>query len=137
MNTTTLPLILMIEDNQGDALLFEEAMRERNSAMPVRLAVAKTVAEGLLAADQLADSNDLPCLFLVDLHMPQQDGRAFLRFVVGDPRFAQIPVVILTSSQREFDRQECLRMGATAYQVKPSDWHGYLDLLDTLKKYWA
>ena len=38
MNATTLPLILMIEDNQGDALLFEEAMREKNSALPVRLA---------------------------------------------------------------------------------------------------
>jgi two-component system response regulator len=137
MNTTSLPLVLMVEDNQGDAWLFHEALREKTSPVPVRLVVAKTVAEGIQVALGLADSGDLPCLFLMDLHMPREDGRTFLRFLVADQRFAGIPAVMLTSSRREFDRQECLHLGAYAYQVKPNDWTSYLELIDSLQKYWA
>ena len=137
MNTTSLPIVLMVEDNEGDSLLFQEALREKTSSVPVRLMVAKTVAEGIQVAVGLADTGDLPCLFLVDLHMPREDGRTFLRFVVADQRFSGIPAVMMTSSQREFDRQECLQLGAHAYQVKPNDWNSYLDLIVTLQKYWA
>ena len=30
-----------------------------------------------------------------------------------------------------------LGLGAHAYQVKPSDWNSYLELIDVLQKYWT
>ena len=98
--------------------------------------VAKTVTDAIQIASRLSNDGESPCLFLVDLHMPQQDGRSFLQYVGADKRFSGIPTVVLTSSQREHDRQECMHLGAHAYQVKPSNWDDYLQLIDTLTKYW-
>lgn len=129
------PAILMLEDNRGDAVLFQEALRERGNR--VRLVVARTVEEGTKTLSRLVSEGDAPCLILVDLHMPRQDGRAFLDFAGTDERFARIPTIMLTSSQREFDREECLRLGADSFLVKPSDWTSYLKLVDSFKSYWT
>lgn len=132
---TSEPFILMVEDNRGDALLFQEALRERGSS--VRLVVARSVEEGTQILTQMAADGEFPCLILVDLHIPRQDGRAFLILLGSDDRFARIPTIMLSSSQREFDREECLRLGADSFQVKPSDWLSYLALVDSFKSYWA
>jgi CheY-like chemotaxis protein len=129
------PFVMMIEDNRGDALLFQEALRERDSS--VTLVVARSVDEGIRSISELADAGRLPCLILVDLHMPRQDGRAFLNFLAGDGRFTGVPAIMLTSSQRVLDRDECLRLGAAAFRVKPCDWTSYLELVDSFKAYWS
>ncbi len=74
-----------------------------------------------------------PTIVLLDLHLPQVDGKEVLRQIKALPHGADIPVVIVTSSTNPTDRRETLALGADAYFVKPSDLHEFLWLGEVIK----
>jgi two-component system cell cycle response regulator DivK len=61
----------------------------------------------------------LPDLILLDLHMPVLDGFAAFRELRGDARFAATPIVALTASAMQGDRELALSAGFTGYLAKP------------------
>ena len=60
-----------------------------------------------------------PAVVLLDLVMPQQDGKHALREILAHD--ADAKVVILSSLGAQNDIEECLRMGAKSYLQKPID----------------
>ena len=60
-----------------------------------------------------------PDLILLDLHMPLMDGFEVVREIRARPEWSKIPVVALTASAMEGDRERALREGFTAYITKP------------------
>lgn len=64
-------------------------------------------------------------LILLDLIMPTMSGLEVLEAIKGDPRFASIPVIVLTNLGHEADIEAGLALGADDYivknQAKPSD----------------
>jgi two-component system cell cycle response regulator DivK len=60
-----------------------------------------------------------PDLILLDLHMPGLDGFGVVKELRRDTHFATIPVVALTASAMQSDRQRALSAGFTAYITKP------------------
>lgn len=62
----------------------------------------------------------LPSLIILDLNMPQLDGRQTLQRLKAHPRYSHIPVAIVSTSSSKIDREVCQRLGATAFLVKPS-----------------
>lgn len=60
-----------------------------------------------------------PDVVLLDLVMPQLEGRHALREILQHDRTAK--VVILSSLGAQDDIEECLRMGAASYLQKPID----------------
>lgn len=60
-----------------------------------------------------------PCLILLDLHMPHMDGSAFGRKLSQDPKFAAIPVVIISADEEI--AKEATALGALNYVQKPVD----------------
>jgi CheY-like chemotaxis protein len=61
----------------------------------------------------------LPALILLDLMMPKMDGFETLRRLKADPRFAKIPVIILTARKEREDMDRALGLGAVEYITKP------------------
>lgn len=61
----------------------------------------------------------LPDLIVLDLHMPMLDGFGVLQELRRDPRFAATPIVALTASAMQGDRQRALSAGFTSYIAKP------------------
>jgi CheY-like chemotaxis protein len=59
-------------------------------------------------------------LVVLDLNMQVKDGRTVLQDLKSDPAFANIPVVVLTTSDNPEDIEYCLQNGAAAYYQKPS-----------------
>lgn len=127
-----LPRVLIVEDNPGDVFLFEECLRE--SRTNIDLQVAREVDEGMTF---LAPGQPVPCLTLVDLHLPRRDGRQLLMFVREQSYLAGMPAVVLSSSQRPADHDACLSLGAREVLIKPYDWNGYAQLVANLSRYWA
>src|SRR5688572_19017424 len=126
MKSSSLPRVLIVEDNPGDIFLFEECVREY--APPLEILVAKEVDEGIRL---LAPENGpVPCLALIDLHLPKRDGKHLLSFVREQPRLSDMPAVVLSSSQRAADRESALSLGAREVLIKPSDWGGYCKLVN-------
>ena len=65
--------------------------------------------------------------------MKVKDGKTTLRELKADPAFANIPVVILSTSSDERDMEFCKRNGAAAYFRKPSSILGLIEIMRTLR----
>lgn len=58
-------------------------------------------------------------LILTDINMPDINGLELINFVRSDPRYAGIPMVIISTEKSEEDKKRGLAMGANAYVTKP------------------
>ena len=67
-----------------------------------------------------------PDLMLLDLNLPRASGLEVLGRLRGSKRCASLPVIVMTSSNREKDRADTAALGATAYFLKPSGYEAFL-----------
>jgi two-component system response regulator len=70
---------------------------------------------------------------LLDLNLPQLDGKEVLRHIKAIPLGAEIHVVVVTSSKNPTDQQETLGLGADAYFAKPYHLNEFMQLGDLIK----
>jgi two-component system phosphate regulon response regulator PhoB len=62
---------------------------------------------------------DPPDLIIVDVMMPGLNGHEVAQCLTGDPRTAQVPILMLSAKGQARDVDEGLASGARAYVVKP------------------
>jgi DNA-binding response OmpR family regulator len=60
-----------------------------------------------------------PSLVILDLNLPRRSGAEVLKRIRDSLRCNRVPVLILTSSENQRDREEVARLGASRYVVKP------------------
>jgi CheY-like chemotaxis protein len=60
-----------------------------------------------------------PDLIVLDLHMPGLDGFGVLTELRGDADFAHTPIMALTASAMQGDRERALAAGFSSYVSKP------------------
>ena len=73
---------------------------------------------------------EFPKVILLDLKIPKMSGLEILRRLKGHERIRLIPVVMLTSSQKESDILESYRLGVNSYLVKPVDYDEYFRVVE-------
>src|SRR5437763_3495373 len=131
--------ILLVEDNPADIKITQRALRE--SAVPVELLVVRDGQEAvdyLLRQGEHATSPNWrsPDLILLDLNLPRMNGREVLERIRATPSLKTVPVVVLTTSKRHEDVQEMYAAGANTYIEKPQDFARFVQVLQTIQKYW-
>ena len=62
---------------------------------------------------------ETPDLILLDLQMPRRTGYEVLGELRKDPRHAELPIIAITASAMQGDRERALAAGFTAYLAKP------------------
>jgi CheY-like chemotaxis protein len=62
-----------------------------------------------------------PDAVLLDIHIPGGGGETLLREIRSDPELAELPVIALTASAMQGDRERFLSEGFTGYLSKPID----------------
>ncbi len=60
-----------------------------------------------------------PDLVLLDIMMPGVSGLELCRYLRRDPRYRELPVVIISAKSQPEDIREGMNAGATAYLTKP------------------
>jgi two-component system response regulator RegX3 len=101
------PRILFVEDERSISEPFSKALA-REGFEPH---VAGTAARAIELAESLE-----PDLILLDLHLPDGDGRDVCRAIRAR---SGVPIIILTARGTETDRIVGLELGADDYVVKP------------------
>src|SRR5262249_45472001 len=74
-------------------------------------------ADGVEAIQCARDSK--PDLIILDLHMPGVDGFGVIQELRADDRFAATPIIALTASAMQRDRERAISAGFTSYITKP------------------
>lgn len=64
-------------------------------------------------------SADMPDLVVLDVMMPHTDGLTVLEYIRGHDTLEELPVVMLTSRNREEDIVQALDAGADDFVAKP------------------
>ena len=104
--------ILVIEDDLLSARLVERALTGPGR----KVLVAGSVAQ----AEEALRENDV-ALILLDLILPDQDGRQLLVRLRERPRTAGTPVFVMSAKLGSQPKTECFALGADAYFEKPLD----------------
>jgi two-component system, chemotaxis family, response regulator Rcp1 len=128
----TLIDILLVEDNDGDARLAEELLREGRVPSRVFRVVDGEEAMAFLRKEGSYAGAPCPHLVLLDLNMPRKDGREVLAEIRGDERLKGIPVVVLTTSNDEDDIFRMMSLGASGYIKKSVDLGQFLKALRSI-----
>ncbi len=128
--------ILLVEDNEGDARLAIEALKEGKVCN--NLYHVKDGVEAIAFLNQQGEYADLPSpdLILLDLNLPRKDGREVLAEIKEDPNLRHIPVVVLTTSQAEQDLVETYDLHANAFVTKPLDLERFIEVVQAIEEFW-
>jgi len=131
---THIPTIVYVEDNAGDAVLLEEALREGNHA--AQLMVIDRGDKALRYFQIKATAGDLPpphCI-LLDARLPCVAGSQLLRFIRGSKIYDDTPVYIFASPNDYEDLIQAQEVSKESFITKCSSWDGFLHLADLLMK---
>jgi diguanylate cyclase (GGDEF)-like protein len=104
--------ILVIEDDH----LTQALVRDILEAERWRVLIADTAE----AARELIEQENIS-LILLDLLLPDADGREILLRLRADPRTAFLPVIVLTAKDDTVSQSECYALGADGFLAKPVD----------------
>ncbi len=111
------PKILLVEDTEDDAFLFQRALRQSGVAHDVT-----HVTEGGLAIQHLTDAArtaSLPDLVFLDLKMPMLNGFEVLTWIRDQKFNPPMDVAVLSGSENAGDMEHARSLGADDYYVKP------------------
>jgi CheY-like chemotaxis protein len=125
--------IIVVEDNPVDIYLIRWVLTAHE--LSHELHVIDNGDHALDYVNHLAqqERRRSPTIMLLDLNLPQRDGKEILQRVKAIPQGSDVRVVIVTSSNNPADRQETLVMGADAYFVKPFHLNEFMALGDLIK----
>lgn len=121
--------ILIVEDDVRNVYSLTSVLEPRGAVIQI----ARNGREALGALDESTqDPSAAIDLVLMDVMMPVMDGLEATRQIRTDPRWAKLPIVMLTAKAMPDDQQRCIEAGASDYMSKPID----VDKLLSLVRVW-
>jgi chemotaxis family two-component system response regulator Rcp1 len=128
--------ILLVEDNEGDARLAKEAMRDSKIRNTLHHVTDGEEALAFLRKEGKYSQVPRPDLILLDLNLPKKDGRQVLAEIKVDEDLKRIPVVILTVSSAEEDILKVYNLHANCYITKPIDFTQFMKVVRSVEDFW-
>lgn len=128
---------LVVEDNDDHARLIDLAFEREGLTDRVDRVRSGLDAITYLRREGRYADRPLPDLVLLDLKLEGgMDGHEVLEVIRADERLATIPVIVLSTSDMDADREKAYRRGANSYLAKPLDYEELIDLVRMLNRYW-
>jgi len=128
---TTTSKILYADDDSDDQYLLNESIV--SSGLKADMVYVTNGQEAISYIEHTSDA--LPSLVILDLNMPKMNGRETLRYLKAHPRYHDIPVIILSTSENKRERDACAAQGALSYFVKPRQMQDYDTIVKVCQSY--
>jgi len=119
--------------SRGKVLVVEDSVITRDLERSILQAAnyeVEVAADGAEALNRLSEGDF--DLVMTDISMPRMGGIELVGRMKADERLSAIPVIIISSQDREEDRRRGLEVGASAYLGKNS--FDQMQLLDTVQR---
>lgn len=132
--------VLLVEDNPDHAELTLRALREGNLLNDIFwVKDGEEALDFLYHRGRYSDNHTAPRpgLILLDIRLPKVDGHEVLRRVKADEDLRSIPVVMMTTSEREDEISESYRAGANSFVSKPVRFMDFMEKVKSVKLYWV
>ena len=103
--------ILVVEDDEKIAFLLNFILTRQNYKVVKQ-------EDGQKASEWIA-TNDAPSLVLLDIMLPYKDGYALLSEMRANPKWKDVPVLMLTAKAQGDEITRAFDQGANDYLIKP------------------
>jgi CheY-like chemotaxis protein len=131
--------ILLIEDEEAHAELTKRAIRKAGNANRIDV-----LTNGEEAIDYIFNRGKytnkkkypMPGLIMLDIKLPGIDGIEVLRQIKASPVLKKIPVIMLTTSDREEDISRSYNNYANSYLTKPVGYKEFEERIMQVDSYW-
>ncbi|WP_264754025.1 response regulator [Marinobacter sp. LQ44] len=129
----------MADDDPEDRELTKEAFRESKSVNPLYFVENGEELMNYLYRTHPYNDKDhpFPDLILLDLNMPKLDGQECLKRIKKDPELRHIPILVLTTSNREEEVFRSYDLGASSFITKPVDFEKLISEVKVINNYWC
>jgi CheY-like chemotaxis protein len=128
--------ILLVEDNEGDILLMNEALSEAKFIHTMEVARDGVQAIQLLEEKAQNRPSGLPDIILLDINLPKKNGHEVLASVKNNPTLKKIPIIVLTTSSSELDVLKAYDMHANCYIIKPIGVDDFMQVINNIETFW-
>ena len=127
--------VLLVEDSPGDIRLTQEAFRDADPSIDLRVAADGVEAMAFLRRQGVHAVAPRPDFILLDLNLPKMDGREVLAHIKEDDDLKTIPTVILTTSDAEADIMTSYQLQANCYVSKPVQLEEFESLVKSINDF--
>jgi len=117
--------ILGIDDNATNRLVLERTLIKHHA----RIDVLPSGTQAMAALQAAQAENDPYLLILLDMQMPELDGKETLRIIKSSAIGQNVEVVILTSMGKRGDADNLKELGCAGYLVKPVRQHQLIEII--------
>lgn len=121
--------ILLVEDDQDDVELMQDALRDKGVKFQMNV-----IKQGDKVLPFLKSCKTFPNIILLDLNLPKMHGREVLSRIKLSDDYRHIPIAILTTSSSLTEKEFCLSAGANDFLTKPSTVEGFNKTIELIKK---
>ncbi len=128
--------ILLVEDSPSDIDLTKEALDEGQVIHELFVVEDGVAAMQFLKKEGAYADVPRPDLILLDLNLPQKDGREVLAEIKDDPTLKRLPVIVLTTSADEEDICSTYEHYVNCYITKPVNVDEFIRVVRSLGEFW-
>jgi CheY-like chemotaxis protein len=111
-------VLLLADDDIDDTEMFCEAVANIDKNI-----VCHCAPDGRQALQMLNELSEKPNIIFLDVNMPVMNGWQCLKLLKEDSRHKQIPVIIVSTSSHQRERDIAGDLGALCYLTKPNDFN--------------
>lgn len=128
--------ILLVEDNEGDIVLIQEALDEGRVANNISICRDGEKAIHYLSREgEYADAIK-PDLVILDINLPRKNGHEVLEFIKEADHLKQTPVIMLTTSSLDADIAQSYMKHANCYITKPLEVDDFMKAVMEIEQFW-
>jgi len=131
------PVIILAEDDDGHAGLIYKILKRagvENDILHFEDG-EKTLNYLFRRGDDFHREESVSHILLLDIRMPVIDGKEVIRQVKQDKELHNIPIIVVSTTDDPWEKENCYSLGCSAYIVKPIQYEAFIKVITQLGHY--